>query len=88
MKISSKRLHARSLTVNGAYYTRASVVHWNGGGRATQFVDEHSARAEIQTGDIAAAGTADVTVVNPPFPNGRPAVSNVVVFRITSANSY
>jgi len=57
---------AFSLTVNGSGFTSASVVSWNGSARATTFVSSTQLRAAIAAADVAAAGTAQVSVSTPP----------------------
>ena len=69
-----------TLTVNGTGFVFGSVVSWNGSARATTFVNSSQLAASISFSDIAAAGTASVTVVNP-SPGG--GTSNVVFFPIT-----
>jgi Putative Ig domain/IPT/TIG domain len=59
-----------------------SVVHWNGANRTTTFVSATQLTAAIPAADIAAAGTASVTVQNNP-PGGP--VSNALIFTITQA---
>jgi hypothetical protein len=59
-----------TLTVNGSGFidgtgSDRSVVHWNGSPRATTFVSDTQLTATIPASDIATAGTANVTVVNP-----------------------
>jgi hypothetical protein len=59
-----------TLTVNGSGFidgtgSDRSVVHWNGSPRATTFVSSTQLTATIPASDIATAGTANVTVVNP-----------------------
>ncbi|MBI1765701.1 MAG: hypothetical protein HYR56_30220, partial [Acidobacteria bacterium] len=56
---------AFTLTVNGANFVNGSVVRWNGGARATQFVSATQLTAQITAADIASAGTAQVSVFNP-----------------------
>jgi hypothetical protein len=53
-----------TLTVNGTNFLNASVVDWNGSPRATTFVSPTQLTAAIQAPDIAAAGTASITVSN------------------------
>jgi hypothetical protein len=72
------------LTVNGSNFVNGSMVRWNGQNRTTTFVSATQLTASIPANDIAAAGTALVTVQNPPFPGG--AVStNALTFTITPA---
>ena len=66
---------AFTLTVNGTGFVSTSLVKWNGSARATTFVSSSQLKANILVSDIAKAGTASVTVVNP-GPGG--GVSNVV----------
>jgi hypothetical protein len=73
-----------TLTVNGSGFidgtgSDRSVVHWNGSPRATTFVSSTQLTATIPASDIATAGTANVTVVNP----GN-LTSNTVTFTITN----
>jgi hypothetical protein len=56
---------AFTLTVNGANFVAGSVVNWNGGGRKTTYVSAAQLQAAITAADIAAAGSASVTVFNP-----------------------
>ena len=57
---------AFSLTVNGSSFTSASVVNWNGSPRTTTFVNSSQLRAAITDADVAAVGTAQVSVTTPP----------------------
>jgi hypothetical protein len=73
-----------TLTVNGNGFidgtgSDRSVVHWNGSPLTTTFVSSTQLTATIPTSDIATAGTANVTVVNP----GN-LTSNTVPFTITN----
>ena len=54
------------LTASGANFVSSSVIQWNGASRPTTFVSRTQLRATISASDIAAAGTARVTVLNPP----------------------
>ncbi len=56
---------AFTLTVTGSGFTSSSVVRWNGNARTTTFVSATQLTAAIPASDIAAAGTASVTVLNP-----------------------
>ncbi|WP_156955345.1 IPT/TIG domain-containing protein [Polaromonas glacialis] len=56
---------AFSLSVNGANFVNASRVRWNGADRPTTFVSATQLTAAITAADIAAAGTAQVSVSNP-----------------------
>ena len=68
------------LTVNGSNFVSGSVVRWNGASRTTSFVSATQLTATIGAADIAAAGSASVTVLNP---GG--AVSNALTFTITGS---
>lgn len=54
-----------TLTVDGANFVSGSVVRWNGSNRATTFVSATRLQAAIPASDLAAAGTANITVFNP-----------------------
>ena len=75
---------AFTLTVNGMGFVspgfaQGSVVTWNGSSRETTFVNSGKLTALIMAADVASAGTALVTVVNP-APGG--GTSNVAFFQI------
>lgn len=70
-----------TLTVNGANFVSSSTVYWNGSPRATTFISSTQLAAVISAADIATAGTASVTVVNP-APGG--GTSNAQPFSITT----
>ena len=70
-----------TLTVNGTGFVSNSVVNWNGGALATQFVSGSQLTAIVPAADIATASTAWVTVVNP-APGG--GTSNVGFFTVTA----
>src|SRR5579871_3209537 len=74
---------AFTLTVNGSGFVSGAVVNWNGANRTTTFVSATQLQAAITAADIATAGTAQVTVVNP-SPGG--GASSSVSFTITAAN--
>ncbi|MFN8506419.1 MAG: hypothetical protein U0547_02480 [Dehalococcoidia bacterium] len=54
-----------TLTVNGSSFVAGSVVRWNGSDRSTTYVNGGQLTATITSADIAAAGSATVTVYNP-----------------------
>jgi len=56
---------ALTLTVNGSNYVSGSTVQWNGAARTTTFVSATRLTAAIPAADVAATGTASVTVVTP-----------------------
>ncbi len=72
---------AFTLTVNGTNFINGVVAQWNGSPRATTFVSATQLTAAITAADIAAAGTASVTAVNP-APGG--GASNAVTFTINN----
>jgi len=55
---------AFTLTVNGTGFVSTSAVRWNGVNRTTAFVSAVQLTAAIPAADIAATGTAPVTVFN------------------------
>jgi hypothetical protein len=74
-----------TLKVNGTGFVSGSVVNWNGNARSTQFVSKTQVTATIPASDIAGAGTASVTIVNP-APGG--GTSNVAFFEVTNPTSF
>ncbi len=69
------------LTVNGANFGSDSVVRWNGANRSTTYVSPDRLTATILDSDVAAVGTASVTVSNPGVGGG---VSNAVSVSINA----
>jgi uncharacterized protein (TIGR03437 family) len=69
------------LTVNGTNFVNGSIVRWNGADRATNFVNSSQLTAQIPATDVAAVGTASVTVFNPEPSGG---TSNPLTFTITA----
>jgi hypothetical protein len=72
-----------TLTVNGTGFSSGAVVNWNGSSRATSIFSSSQVKATINASDVATAGTAWVTVVNP-GPGG--GTSNVVYFPIRNSS--
>jgi hypothetical protein len=68
-----------TLTVNGTGFASGATIDWNGSPRTTAFVSSSQLTATINAADIAVAGTASVTVVNPPPGGG---TSNVIFFTV------
>ncbi|MGH9838638.1 MAG: beta strand repeat-containing protein [Blastocatellia bacterium] len=68
-----------TLTVNGVNFVSDSVVRWNGQNRPTTFVSSTRLTAQIPASDVAAGGTAAVTVFTPPAGGGE---SNPVSFTV------
>jgi FG-GAP-like repeat/Abnormal spindle-like microcephaly-assoc'd, ASPM-SPD-2-Hydin len=68
-----------TLTVNGTGFSSGAVVNWNGTPRTTEVISNSQLKATIGAADVAKAGTASVTVVNP-APGG--GTSGVVYFPI------
>jgi hypothetical protein len=56
---------AFTLTVNGSGFSSTSEVRWNGTLRPTTFVSGTQLRAAIAAADVAATGTAQVSVFSP-----------------------
>ena len=56
---------AFTLTVDGSSFTSASIVRWNGANRATTYMSPTQVRASIPASDLAAIGTAQITVFEP-----------------------
>ncbi len=72
-----------TLTVTGTGFVGTSKVRWNGADRETTFVSATRLTATITAADIAAPGTARVTVTNPAPGGGE---SNALTFTIKRAN--
>ena len=70
---------AFNLTVTGTNFVSGATVKWNGNSRSTTFVSATQLTAAIPATDVAAAGTAQVTVLNP---DG--GTSSALPFTITS----
>lgn len=73
---------AFTLTLMGTNFVPTSVVQWNGQNRVTNFANSQLT-AQITAADIANAGTAQITVVNP-APGG--GTSNTLPFAIVTGN--
>ena len=56
---------AFTLTVDGSNFVSGAVVRWNGAARTTTYVSATRLTAAIPAADIAAAGTAQVSVLDP-----------------------
>ncbi len=76
---------AFTLTVNGGNFVASSVVRWNGADRTTTYVSATQLRAAIATGDVAAAGTAQVTVYTPAPGGGTSAAKTFTISAPTTA---
>ena len=70
-----------TLTVYGAGFVPGSVVLWNNSNRKTTFISRSELRASIAAADIAAPGTVNIAVSNPPPGGG---LSNSLPFSIVS----
>ncbi len=70
-----------TLTVEGTGFVSGAKVNWNGSPLTTSFQNSGKLTATISASDVAAAGTALVTVVNPGPGGGS---SNTRFFQITS----
>jgi hypothetical protein len=71
-----------ALTVNGGGYDSSSVVRWNGSNRPTTYVSPTQLQAAITAGDIASAGTAQVSVFSPAG-----GASSSLAFNITAVDA-
>ena len=70
-----------TLRVTGTGFNLASKVRWNGQDQSTTYVGATQLSAVIWSTDIATAGTAQVTVYNPPTGGG---TSNAIAFTIVA----
>ena len=78
---TSSNVGANSFTliVNGSGFVPGSVIRWNGADRPTTFTSATQLRANIAAADVAAIGTAQVTVFSGTPQGG---LSNAQVFSI------
>jgi hypothetical protein len=72
---------AFALTVTGTDFVNGSVVRWNGADRSTTFISPTQLRATINAADIAAVGTAQVTVFSPAPGGGTSAARSFTIGR-------
>ncbi len=72
---------AFTITVNGTNFVNGAAVMWNGTLRQTTFVSATQLTAQVTAADVAALGTASVTVVNPAPGGGS---SNALTFTINA----
>jgi hypothetical protein len=72
---------AITLSVSGTGFVSGATIDFNSVPLATTFVDSRHLTASVSAADVANAGTAAVTVVNP-SPGGGP--SNVVYFQVAA----
>ncbi len=76
---------AFTLTVVGSNFLPGAVIRWNGSNRTTNFAGSSQLQASIPANDIASAGMASVTVLNPEGGG----LSNAVSFDVNnSANPF
>ena len=75
---------ALTLNLSGTGFVPGAAVNWNGAPLATTFLDGSHLNATVPAADLAAAGTALVTVVNPLPGGGR---SNPAYFPIGAPES-
>lgn len=68
-----------TLTVFGSNFESSSVMRWNGSNRLTALVSSTQLTAQISASDIAATGTAAVTVFNPAPGGGTSNASNFAI---------
>lgn len=81
-------LGPNGLMVTGANFNSNATINWNGTAVATSFVSGTQLTATLPDADLAAQGTATVTVTNPGTPGGiygggtSPETSNSMTFTI------
>ncbi len=69
-----------TVIVTGSNFVNGSIVRWNNADRTTSFISSTQLSASIPAADIAVAGTAAITVVNPAS-----APSNSLTFTIAGS---
>ena len=73
-----------TLTVSGTGFVSGATIDFNGAPLTTTFVDNEHLTATVAASDVASAGTATVTVVNPGPGGGS---SNVVYFQVAASEA-
>lgn len=73
------------LMIHGRGFVQGSVVRWNGAERPTQYISGNRLSATISAGDVAAPGSAQITVRNPSPGGGISASTTVTVRAVPSA---
>ncbi len=86
-----------TLKVKGDGFVSSTVIDWNGSPLATTFLNSQEVTAAVPSANVAAAGTAAITAVNPPPKGGTsntiffsvipPQVSNAMTASATSATN-
>ncbi len=56
---------AFTVTVYGNFFTKSTIVQWNREDRPTTFINSTQLLVNISSDDIASAGTANITVIDP-----------------------
>lgn len=73
---------AFTLLVNGTGFAPGAVLNWNGVAQATTFVSPSQLSVLVPAANVAVAGTATLTAVNP----GSSTASNAIYFPVTAAS--
>ena len=72
---------ALAVAVTGSNFTSGATLQWNGSDRTTTVVSASQLQANVSAADLAAAQTANVTVVNPGAGGG---ASNALTFTVVA----
>lgn len=78
---------AFTLTVNGSNFDPAAQIQFNGAARSTTFISSTQLLAAINAADVAAAGTAIITVANPAN-NGGTSAGSTFFIGTTGGNGF
>ena len=76
-----------TLYVHGEGFVSGAVVRWNGANRPTQYVSGTRLTATISAADIAQAGVAQITVVNPTPGGGTSAAATMTIRQIGASTA-
>jgi hypothetical protein len=77
-----------TLTVHGTGFVSGATVDWNGAPLTTTFVSSSERTASVPAANVATAGTASVTVVNPSASAVTTGITgNVVFFSVVATSS-
>jgi hypothetical protein len=79
---------AFTLTVNGNNFISSSVINWNGAALATTFVNAAQLSATVPAANIAAAGTASVTVFTPAPGGGTSTAAAFTISAVSTAKKF
>ncbi len=78
---------AFTLTITGTGFVSPSAVSFNGANRVATFVNNTTLTIQVAANEIASAGTANITVTNPPSAGGGGGASNALTLTIITVSN-